>query len=49
MNTTPIPKSHYINFRPKDKLEGDNFVKGVDNMKNEVSIKPIDTISSAKI
>jgi cytochrome c-type protein NapB len=48
MNATPIPKSHYINFRPKDKLEGDNFVKGVDNMKNEVSIKPIDTISSAR-
>ena len=48
MNATPIPKSHYINFRPKDKLEGDNFVKAVDNMKNEVSIKPIDTISSAR-
>ena len=48
MNATPIPKSHYINFRPKDKLEGDNFVKGADNMKNEVSIKPIDTISSAR-
>lgn len=48
MNATPIPKTHYINFRPKDKLEGDNFVKGVDNMKNEVSIKPIDTISSAR-
>ena len=48
MNATPIPKSHYINFRPKDKLEGDNFIKGADNMKNEVSIKPIDTISSAR-
>ena len=48
MGATAIPKSHYINFRPKDKLEGDNFVKAVDNMKNEVSIKPIDTISSAR-
>jgi len=48
MNATPIPKTHYTDFRPKDKLEGDNFVKGVDNMKNEVSIKPIDTISSAR-
>ena len=48
MNATPIPKSHYINFRPKDNLEGDNFIKGADNMKNEVSIKPIDTISSAR-
>ncbi len=45
MNATPIPKSHYINFRPKDKLEGDNFVKGADNMKNEVSIKPIESSS----
>ena len=48
MNATPIPKSHYINFRPKDKLEGDNFTKTTDDMKNEVSIKPIDTISSAR-
>ncbi len=48
MNATPIPKSHYINFRPKHKLEGDNFVKTTDDMKNEVSIKPIDTISSAR-
>jgi nitrate reductase (cytochrome), electron transfer subunit len=48
MGATPIPKSHYINFRPKHKLEGDNFVKATDDMKNEVSIKPIDTISSAR-
>ncbi len=48
MNATPIPKSHYINFRPKHKLEGDNLVKTTDDMKNEVSIKPIDTISSAR-
>ncbi len=48
MNATPIPKSHYINFRPKHKLEGDNFVKTTDDMKNEVSIKPMDTISSAR-
>lgn len=48
MTATPIPKSHYIDFRPKHKLEGDNFVKSVDNMKNEVSIKPIETISHAR-
>ena len=48
MNATPLPKTHYIDFRPKDKLDGDNFIKGVDNMKNEVSIKPIDTISNAR-
>ena len=48
MGATPIPKSHYIDFRPKHKLEGDNFVKSTDDMKNEVSIKPIDTISNAR-
>lgn len=48
MNATPIPKSHYIDFRPKHKLEGDTFTKTTDDMKNEVSIKPIDTISSAR-
>jgi len=48
MGATPIPKSHYIDFRPKHKLEGEKFVKTADNMKNEVSIKPIDTISNAR-
>ena len=48
MNATPIPPSHYTNFRPKAKLEGDNFVKGADDMKNETSIKRMETISSAR-
>jgi nitrate reductase (cytochrome), electron transfer subunit len=48
MGATAIPKSHYIDFRPKHKLEGDNFVKSADVMKNEVSIKPIETISNAR-
>jgi cytochrome c-type protein NapB len=48
MGATPIPKSHYIDFRPKHKLEGDNFVKSTDDMKNEVSIKPIEVISHAR-
>lgn len=48
MNATPIGKSHYIDFRPKNKLDGDNFVKSTDDMKNEVSIKPIETISNAR-
>lgn len=48
MGATPIPKSHYIDFRPKHKLEGEKFVKSINNMKNEVSIKPIDTISNAR-
>ena len=48
MGATSIPKSHYIDFRPKNTIQGDEFVKGVDNMKNETSIKPIDTISNAR-
>ena len=48
MNATPIPPSHYTNFRPKAKLEGDNFIKGVDDMKNETSIKRMEVISSAR-
>lgn len=48
MGATPIPKSHYIDFRPKHKLEGEKFVKSTDNMKNEVSIKPIDTLANAR-
>lgn len=48
MNATPIPPSHYTNFRPKVKLEGDNFIKGSDNMKNETSVKRMETISSAR-
>ena len=48
MGATPIGQSHYIDFRPKNTIQGDEFVKGVDNMKNEVSIKPIETISHAR-
>ena len=49
MGATPIPKSHYIDFRPKHTLQDGTFVKSVDNMKNETtSIKPIDTISNAR-
>ena len=48
MNATAIPPSHYTNFRPKAKLEGDNFIKGVDDMKNETSIKRMEVISSAR-
>jgi len=49
MGATPIPKSHYIDFRPKNIIKADgSFVKEVDNMKNETSIKPIDTMSNAR-
>ena len=48
MGATSIPKSHYIDFRPQHKLEGDTFTKTTDDMKNEVSIKPIETISHSR-
>lgn len=49
MGATAIPKSHYINFRPKNTIQEDgSFVKEVDNMRNETSIKPIDTLSNAR-
>jgi cytochrome c-type protein NapB len=48
MTATPIPKSHYIDFSPKHKLDGEKFIPAIDNMKNEVSIKPIETISHAR-
>ena len=48
MGATPIPKSHYIDFRPKNIVKDGNFIKEVDNMKNETSIKPIDTMSNAR-
>ena len=36
---TPIPESHFTDFRPKHKLENGVFKKVVDNYKNEVAIK----------
>ncbi|MDY0121741.1 MAG: nitrate reductase cytochrome c-type subunit [Sulfurimonas sp.] len=49
MGATPIPSSHYTNFRPQHKLlEGEKFVKSIDNMKNEVSIKKQETLAGAR-
>ena len=39
MGATPLPKSHFTDFRPKHKYDGKTFSKAVDNMKNQVSIK----------
>ena len=48
MGATSIPKSHYIDFRPKHKLEGDTFITKTYDSKNELSIKPIETISHSR-
>ncbi|MCP4971611.1 MAG: nitrate reductase [Arcobacter sp.] len=36
MGATPIPKSHYIDFRPKHTYDGKTFTNVIDNMKNEI-------------
>ncbi len=39
MGATPIPSSHFTNFRPTHNYNGKAFTKSIDNMKNETSIK----------
>ena len=39
MGATPIPVSHFTDFRPKHKVEGGEFKQVVNNYKNEVAIK----------
>ena len=49
VGATPIPKSHFTNFRPKHKFNGKKFEKVIDNLKNEVAIsKPSDKLSMAR-
>ena len=48
MGATPIPKSHFMDFRPKHKFDGKEFTKSIDNMKNEVSVKPIEQLAGAR-
>ena len=48
MGATPIPKSHFMDFRPKHNYDGEKFTKSIDNMKNEVSVKPISQLAGAR-
>ncbi len=48
MGATPIPKSHFIDFRPKHHYNGKKFEKAIDNMKNETSVKPIPQLAGAR-
>jgi len=45
---TPIPESHFTDFRPKHKLENGVFKKVVDNYKNEVAIKKTNKLQGAR-
>ena len=49
VGATPIPKSHFTNFRPTHKVVEGQFKKSIDNYKNEVAIsKPSDKLSMAR-
>lgn len=48
MGATPIPKSHFMDFRPVHNFDGKKFTKSVDNMKNEVSVKSISKLSGSR-
>ena len=49
IGATPIPASHFTDFRPKHKLEGQDFTKSIDNYKNEIAIsKKKDTLVQAR-
>jgi cytochrome c-type protein NapB len=49
MGATPIPKSHFTDFRPKHKVVDGTFKKTIDNYKNETAIsKPQDTLVQAR-
>ena len=40
---TPIPSSHFINFRPTHNFDGKMFTKSIDNYKNEMAISKVGT------
>jgi len=48
MGATPIPVSHFTDFRPKHKVQNGTFKKAVDNYKNEVSIVQYDTLQGSR-
>ena len=41
VGATAIPKSHFLNMRPENKIVDGKLVNGVDNLQNQVSIKKI--------
>jgi len=48
MGATPIPVSHFTNFRPTHNYDGKQFTKSIDNMKNEMSIKETTHLQGAR-
>lgn len=48
VGATPIPSSHFTNFRPHHTIQNGEFKKASDNMKNEVAIQKLDTLVGAR-
>lgn len=48
MGATPIPVSHFTDFRPKHKVVDGTFVKVADNYKNDVTIRKTDHLQGAR-
>jgi cytochrome c-type protein NapB len=48
MGATPIPVSHFTDFRPKHSVKNGTFKKAVDNYKNETSIVTNDKLQGAR-
>lgn len=48
MGATPIPTSHFTDFRPKPSYDGKTFKAPADTMKNEISIKKLDALAGAR-
>jgi cytochrome c-type protein NapB len=48
MGATPIPVSHFTDFRPKHKIEGGMFKQVADPYKNEVSIVQKDELQGSR-
>jgi len=48
MGATPIPVSHFTDFRPKHKVVNGTFKKVIDNYKNETSIVTKDSLQGAR-
>ena len=48
VGATPIPVSHFTDFRPKHKVVNGTFKKVVDNYKNEVAIVQYDKLQGSR-
>jgi len=48
MGATPIPVSHFTNFRPHHNFNGKMFTKSIDNMNNDISIKKTNKLQGAR-